>query len=163
MSLRLFFGVLLLLLLLGLGFYIKQYYAAPDFSTHMLHYYKSTSTKVHALDLNRPLLLVFAASWCGTCREELLNMNRYTTLDSTSVLVLSDENWTKINRLKQLAPRLQYGKTIEPFSKLKIHAIPCAFIIGPGGQWIKKHEGEILWNDPSTRNYFYTLLNLQCP
>lgn len=163
MLFRLFFGVLMLLVLLGLGFCLKQYYAAPDFSTQMLHYYKSNTTNLHALDIKRPLLLVFAASWCGTCCKELHNMNRYTVLDSSSVLVLSDENWIKINRLKQLAPRLQYGKTIEPFSKLKIHAIPCAYIIGPGGHLIKKHEGEILWNDPSTRNYFFTLLNLQCP
>jgi thiol-disulfide isomerase/thioredoxin len=163
MSLRLFFGVVLLLVLLGLGFCIKHYYEAPDFSTQWLHYYKRNNIKAHALDLKRPLLLVFAASWCGTCREELLLMNRFAALDSTCVLVLSDEHWTKINRLKELAPRLQYGKTLVPFSKLKIHAIPCAYIIGPGGQWIKKHDGEILWNDPSTRNYFFTLLNLQCP
>lgn len=163
MRLRLLLGGLILAVLLVFGLWINRYYSAPDFSLPVIQYYKSDGIAAQVTNLKNPLMVIFAASWCVNCVEELQMVNAYPALDSSRVLVLSDESWPKIQRLKRLAPRLQYGKSKVSFSALQIHAIPCAYVFSPQGRLLKKQNGTISWNDPSTRNYYFTLLHLQCP
>ena len=65
------------------------------------------------------------------------------------------------DKLKAIAPRLNYGKLATSLSQLKIHSIPSIYFFNSRSQIIKKHTGNIRWEDYSTREHYFKLLQIQ--
>ena len=151
-------GIVALVIVLAL----YQYYAvAPNIPSQKIKWYNKKGNLQTVNSTQHPKMIVFSASWCGNCRDELKSINAQPNLDSSRVWVLSEESWNAIDKLKAIAPRLNYGKLATSLSQLKIHSIPSIYFFNSRSQIIKKHTGNIRWEDYSNREHFFKLLQIQ--
>lgn len=112
---------------------------------------------------NKNAIVIFAASWCRDCREEipaLEIMKQALGNNNYHFITLTDDSFEKIERFK-----VATGSTFD-FYKLKnslkennIHSIPTAYIINKKGEIVFSHVGNYSWNTPETIKKIRTLVS----
>jgi thiol-disulfide isomerase/thioredoxin len=144
-------------------YYYNKYKVAPEISLK----------DVAIVDLNgspadlasykgEKILLCFAASWCGPCRQELglISSVKQSLLSDVHVVVVSDEPVDKVLAFKNdFANTFDWMRMIRPFSSIGINSIPSSYLINRKGEVVKKTVGFIDWSDPSTANHLSKLMN----
>lgn len=108
-----------------------------------------------------PLVVCFAASWCGPCRHELDDLSRVSgELGDARVVVIGEEPVERLRLMRDLGGYpFEFVKMKGSFSSIGIHSIPMTYLVDRQGDVAKKISGAIDWRDPSSRNHLLTLLN----
>ncbi len=107
-------------------------------------------------------LLCFGASWCVDCRRELQNLNKLfdNELKELQIVVISDESIEKIIAYKE---KYQYPflflKLQGSFSDHGIYSIPTNYLLNTKQEVVKEKTGDFAWEDPSTREHLFVLMN----
>lgn len=159
-----FIFVAALLAIALLGFYLyKKYRVAPDlqFRNLPLSDLQGNETTLQSF-AGKPLVLSFAASWCGPCINELSSLREASAavLPFANVVVVSDESPENILRLKELGNfPFEFMQLDQQFSDVGIHSIPTTYIFNSQGKVVKEHVGFIDWNDPSSRQHLISLMS----
>jgi peroxiredoxin len=155
--------VALAVVLLLAGFFLyRKYRVAPEieFANLRLSDLQGSSASLSSYE-GKPLVLSFAASWCGPCINELsaLRDASASIRPYANVLVVSDENSANIMRLRDMGNfpfdflRLEGG-----FSSVGINSIPTTYLINAQGKVVKEKVGFIDWSDPGCREHMIKLL-----
>lgn len=149
--------------LLLAGFFLyRKYKVAPEIEFANLHLRDLQGGDVSLTNYEgKPLVLSFAASWCGPCISELTALRDASASISphANVLVVSDENSANIMRLRDMGNfpfdflRLEGG-----FSSVGINSIPTTYLINAEGKVVKEKVGFIDWSDPGCRENMIRLL-----
>lgn len=155
-------AVFLLIGFLAFYFY-RKYRVAPDIEFRQLPlndlYGNEASLKPYA---GKPLVLSFAASWCGPCVNELSSLREASAsvLPVANVVVISDEHPDNIQRLKELGNYpFEFIHLSQRFSSVGIHSIPTTYIFNANGKVVKEHVGFIDWTDQSRREELFNLMS----
>jgi thiol-disulfide isomerase/thioredoxin len=153
--------VIAIVVLVAMYFY-RKYRVAPEINLDAL---KVTALDGTVADLHRyhgeKVLICFAASWCGPCREELQVLSRVKEelLPDVRVIVISDEpEETIVNFKAYIGYPFEWLKLNEPFAAIGVNSIPCSFLVNRAGTVVKKTVGFIDWHDPSTAKHLSTLM-----
>lgn len=151
-----------LVALLLVFFLYNRYRVAPELDISDL---KIVSTAGERVDMNdftgRPLIVSFAASWCGPCRKEINDMKKVEKelKDAANLLVISDERIETIQAFSaEAGDAFMFAQLATPFSALGIRSIPTTYLVNGKGKIVKKHTGYIDWSDPSARAHYLALM-----
>src|SRR5687768_12626498 len=152
-------GALVLLLLF---FLYKKYRVAPeiDFSRIALLDLSGNSVSLEKYT-GKPLVLSFAASWCGPCLKELkeLEQVKAEVLPVANILVVSDESPEQIARLRgQGNLSFDFLKLAGRFAAIGIHSIPTTYLLDSQGKVVKEEVGLIRWSDAGNRMHLLKLM-----
>jgi thiol-disulfide isomerase/thioredoxin len=101
------------------------------------------------------LLVSCFQSWCGDCIREapsIQGVQRFAGTDRLEVLMISDEEWSKISRFSQLSKcNLSFYQSEKTFRELGIRVFPSTWLISPDGEiLLAKLEGYD-WNSDEVR------------
>ncbi len=151
------------LLTLLLGFYLYNRFRTPPdinmsgLSLTLLDGRQANISRFYG----RPVIVNFAASWCGPCRQEIRDLQsvRGEIEETAGVLVVSDEEMPVIQALSEQTGAFEFVKLNSRFSDLGIHSIPTTYLLNRYGKVVKKHTGYIDWTDPSARAHLLKLMN----
>ena len=112
---------------------------APDFSLPLLD--GSTSLRLSSVTRDKPVLLIFWASWCPTCVEEIPVLNalaRKYSEDKLQILAVNVQEsrkvlteFVKTNPLNYPVLLDQSGETAV---KYKIAGLPVSVLLAKGGE-----------------------------
>ncbi|MFT6846205.1 MAG: thiol-disulfide isomerase/thioredoxin [Flavobacteriales bacterium] len=134
------------LLIIG-GWFYQRYYIAPAITFDDI---KVVNLQGHEVQLNidRPTVVSFFASWCPPCQQEIQWMNEaHNTMgDEFQFLIVSDEKVTKLlpfERAYQL-PILQLTESRKTFG---VYSIPTVFIFNKKGELVFNHVGLVDFRD----------------
>jgi thiol-disulfide isomerase/thioredoxin len=157
--------VLLLISVIIFGIYnYKKYRIAPILTTPEIQFTNSNNETFTLENFsNKNAVVIFAASWCRDCREEipaLEIMKKELGNNNFHFITLTDDSFEKIERFKAAT-----GSTFD-FYKLKkslkesdVHSIPTAYIINKKGEVVFSHVGNYSWNTPETIKKIRTLVS----
>lgn len=155
-----FFAVLLVLG--GLYFYNK-YNVAPSVDFTKLDLQYMNGERVNWQDFKgKKLIVSLGASWCGNCREELMELNKIKNekLGDVEVVVISDEPMEKVQRFSELHsyPYI-FLKLNQPFPSIGINSIPTTYIVNTQLEVQEEQVGYIEWSDASTVEHLHKLMD----
>ena len=108
----------------------------------------------------KTLLLVFWATWCGSCVNEMLSLDslqkdfRHLSFE---VLAISEDHqgvkavtdFYKLQQIRHLAIYHDYQNQL--FKALAVAGLPTAFLVNPNGQVKVIFKGIIKWHDEAMR------------
>lgn len=134
---------------------------APFYATE-LPFYDAEGNKRYLEEFeNSTVLLVFWASWCGTCVNEMYSLDalaRDFRKLPFKILAISQDfqgidavnNFYKKYDIRHLEPFHDYRNSM--FKDMKIAGLPCAFLIKPNNKIVTTFKGEIKWHDDRIRD-----------
>jgi thiol-disulfide isomerase/thioredoxin len=112
---------------------------------------------------NKNAVVIFSASWCRDCREEipaLEMMKQALGNNDFHFITLTDDSFEKIERFKvATASTFDYYKLKNSLKENNIHSIPTAYIINKKGEIVFSHVGNYSWNTPETIKKIRTLVS----
>ena len=100
------------------------------------------------------VVLSYFQSWCSDCRRELPELLALQKTvggeDALTIIMVSDENWDKINIVKNIAnsPNLEFLQSAETLKSLGIKRYPTTYLLDKSGKEIKVDVEGIYWNNP---------------
>jgi thiol-disulfide isomerase/thioredoxin len=100
------------------------------------------------------IVLSYFQSWCGDCRRELPELLALQKTvggeDSLKLILISDENWGKINIVKNIAnsSNLEFLHSLESLHSLGIKRYPTTYLLDKSGKEVKVDVEGIYWNNP---------------
>jgi thiol-disulfide isomerase/thioredoxin len=127
------------LLLLALGFLgVKawNHLHIPEFPLAKTRLIQADGKELMPNDIRQPYVLVsFFQSWCGDCVREAPSIRALQEKmgpEKLAVLLISDEEWKKINRFAELSgPGLPFYQSGTPLEDLGIRVFPSTWLLGP--------------------------------
>lgn len=98
------------------------------------------------------LLISCFQSWCGDCIREapsIQGLQKYLGKDKLEVLMVSDEEWEKINRFRKLSKTdLPHFRSQTSFSELGIRVYPTTWLLSPDRKVLMVKREGFNWNSP---------------
>ncbi len=99
----------------------------------------------------KPVLLHFWASWCPPCRKEMPAMSKWVKAhpDVQVVMISLDSNQAYAQEFyddKKIQTPLNMGD-MSATSRLGVRGLPTTVVIDEHGEVLKRHVGDIDWND----------------
>ncbi|MCB0761342.1 MAG: redoxin domain-containing protein [Flavobacteriales bacterium] len=145
--------VLLVILVAVAAFYFKRYRIAPNIAEKRVVF--QTPHGLDSLDsfLDKNLVLIFYAGWCGTCHREMPGLvQAYAKLKEANfeVIGLTDDREEVIDKF-----RSNYGIAF-PMYKLSgtlqdvgVYTLPTTFVMNSKGEVVFEHVEYMDWTDPA--------------
>lgn len=109
---------------------------------------------------DRTILLVFWATWCGACVDEMDSLEilarDFRKLPFDVVAVSQDFQGVEMvkkfyneHEIRHLEIYHDYRNTL--FSDMKVISVPTAYLINPAGQVVVEYKGTIKWHEEAIR------------
>lgn len=114
------------------------------------------NNKVDASSLNgKVLILSYFQTWCGDCRKEqpeLMELQKHFG-DKLKVVMITDESFDKINKMKEfLHSELTFYRSEKPLKEIGIRRFPTTYLLNKKGEKVEaKVEGIDWYNDEMTK------------
>jgi thiol-disulfide isomerase/thioredoxin len=112
----------------------------------------------------RTLVAVWA-SWCATCKEDLLAMDKLKKSDlpeGFSIIALNIDEPKNISQAKFLWEQLDiknikllFDKSGEYQNTLSVDLLPSYFLFEKSGRTLLRLEGQVNWEDPKLRSLLF--------
>lgn len=157
--------ILLLISIILIGIYnYKKYRVAPSFTLKQIQFTNSNNQSFTLENFsNKNAIVIFAASWCRDCREEIpaLEIMRQALGSNDFYFVtLTDDSFEKIERFKTATQStFDFYKLKKSLKEYNIHSIPTAYIINKKGDIVFSYVGNYSWNTPKTIKKIRTLVS----
>ena len=141
----------------------KKYRVPPTLSAPEIQF---TNNKNETFTLenfsNKNAVVIFAASWCRDCREEvpaLEVMKNELGNQDFHFITLTDDDFDKIERFKVATQStFDFYKLKNSLKETNIHSIPTAYIINKKGEIVFSYVGNYSWNTTETIKKIRTLV-----
>lgn len=133
-------AVILLAIFLGLtGWASRPFQKAPDFTLPGLD--GGAPYKLSEINRDKPVLLIFWASWCPSCVEEIPELNKirrqYTSADLAVLAVNVQESREVLTEFRK-KHRLDYPVLMDESGEVsvqyKIEGLPVSVLLAKGGE-----------------------------
>ncbi len=96
------------------------------------------------------VLLSYFQTWCGECIQELQSIDSlqlHVGKDKIKVLMVSDESWEKINRIKEkYCKTLDYYQSVQSLNSHNIRTFPTTYLLDKNGVVIMSKLNAFDWN-----------------
>jgi cytochrome c biogenesis protein CcmG/thiol:disulfide interchange protein DsbE len=135
---------------------IKNRFVMAELPLAETSFLRADGSRLNTTSLAGKYLIVSCfQSWCGDCIREapsIAKLQEFAGKEKLEVLMVSDEEWAKINRFAALLkcdlPMYQSGKS---FDELGIRIYPSTWLLNPEGKiLLAKLEG-FNWNSDEVR------------
>jgi proline iminopeptidase len=138
-------------LLLG-GFAYKTYRIAPRLKFPRLEAFDANGAKIKIAPTNqRPLIVIFYASWCHDCARELPKLRAAWagSLRQPDVVAITDEGTqTMVEYRDRHKYPFKFYTLRKPFDEYGINAIPTVYVLNGQGEVVFSKVGDVNWNSP---------------
>jgi thiol-disulfide isomerase/thioredoxin len=146
------------------AYYYSKYRMAPDIVAENILLSDKSARSFDFSELNdKNVLLIFFASWCGPCVQEMYyleELKKELGIDDFRYVALSDEPYETIERFQlRTQSSFEFYRTVEKMKQLGIFTFPTAYIINKNGEIIFEHVGNYAWQKPETTEKIRTLIN----
>jgi thiol-disulfide isomerase/thioredoxin len=146
---------------LVLFFLYKKYRVAPALEFPRLELSDRSGKPVSIASFTgKPLIISFAASWCGPCLKELTELQKVNEEVGAvaHILIISDEEPERIEGLRSVGFSFEIVRSGKAFAEMGIHSIPTSYFLDKNGNVIKKEVGYIDWSDAANRAHLLRLI-----
>ena len=152
MDLKKIVPILLLLIIISFTtWYYKSFKTIPILPAYENSFINEQGQPIQLSDLKGSYVLIsYFQTWCGNCIQELRSIDALQTIvgkDKLKVLMVSDENFEKINRFKeQHCNTLNYFQTNKPLNELSIRIFPTTYLLDKNGIVVMSKLNEFNWS-----------------
>lgn len=143
-------------------FWISNYQKSPRITKNPGEF---TLGSVFEQHLTKRTLVVFWASWCVTCKEDLLAIKKLRTTklpEGFSILAVNiDEkkNWPQAkflwSQLDVSGVELIFDETGDYQNVLSVDLLPTYFLFEQNGRTLLRLEGQVNWEDQKLRSLLF--------
>jgi thiol-disulfide isomerase/thioredoxin len=147
-------ALLLLATVIIAGVYLySKYRIAPDIVTRNFSIIDKSGNVVPFSSLyGKNMLVVFFASWCGPCVQEMYyleELKKELGTEEFRFVALSDESFDKIERFAlRTQSSFEFYRTQETMKQIGVFTFPTAFVINSKDKIVFSHTGNYAWNKP---------------
>ena len=128
--------VLIVALVVFAGIKVWNHFHMPELPIGKTTLLKADGSQLETNNIKQPYLLISCfQSWCGDCIREspsIKALQEKVGEEKLAVLLVSDEDWGKINRFSQLSktglPVYQSNKSL---NELGVRVFPSTWLLGP--------------------------------
>jgi thiol-disulfide isomerase/thioredoxin len=141
----------LLLLVAGSVYQYRKYRVAPDFDISLIKATDLSGKMFNAARYrNKPLIILYFATWCIDCRRELPqleDLREELTRKNINVLLFSDEEASRLKPFEQSLPEGFHLYRLQgSFKESGIYTLPTSYLLKQNGQIFLQKTGAIDWS-----------------
>lgn len=99
----------------------------------------------------RVMIISYFQSWCGDCRREQPELEALQQAvggeDKLKIFLVSDEDWSKINTVKEATKtNLTFYKSEKGLKEIGIRRFPTTYLLNKNGEVVEAKVEGIHWN-----------------
>ena len=144
-----FFGILIPAIMFQ---FIIRGGKAPKIPIDKTALFDESGNKVNLSDNKGKVMIVsYFKSWCGDCRKEQPELEALQKAvgreDKLKIFLISDEEWTKINSVKDATKtNLTFYKSEKGLKEIGIRKFPTTYLLNKNGEVVEAKVEGINWN-----------------
>ncbi len=144
--------VLLIVFVNVLFFVVIKGRKAPEIPIDKTALFDERGNKVTLTDnLGKVMLISYFQSWCVDCRKEQPELEALQKAvggeEKLKIFLVSDEDWSKINRVKDATKtNLVFYKSEKTLKEIGIHRFPTTYLLNKKGEVVEAMVEGVHWN-----------------
>jgi cytochrome c biogenesis protein CcmG, thiol:disulfide interchange protein DsbE len=148
---KIFSAFIVIVLIAVAAWFYKAYKTVPSLPSYENNIIDEGGNSVNTSDFRgQYVLLSYFQTWCGMCIHELPEIDALQMKvgkDKLKVLLISDEDMTKIIRFKEKhCNTLDYYQSAKPLNDLSIRVFPTTYLLDRNGNVIMSKINAFDWS-----------------